>query len=539
MFLSFLNSLRGRAAIKRAPFAALGAGFWVFLYIGTVKVLWYIRGVEYLGELFSERLFSMTFFSLSAFLVLSNVITSISSFYLSEDIPFLFSKPVGIPEILRYKTFVTVLNSSWMVLVFLSPVLIAYGVSYGAPLLYYVLSFAALILFLLITAGAGIPIAHLLVRFFPARRSREVLIASSIILFLFFYFAVKSVLLTGQNTPEAIINSFVGISSESPFLPHYWFTKAVFPLLKGKGPDLFYCIVLFCNAAFFLLISQTAGTAFYRSNREKIIPSEHKPVAGLSARIYPGHDPALFYKDVITFFRDAGQWSQILVILALVAVYLYNFRSLPLETISGLSPFAKEIMVMINLAMAGLVLSAVAARFLYTSLSLEGRAFWVIRTSPVNPHRLLWQKFLYGCIPLTFLIVTLVLLTNSALNVKGPLMFLSAGTTLLLCISISGLATGLGATYPKFRYENIASVSVSLGGMVFMLISFGVVTATILLESRIFYLHVVRQAEPDVSDLLQIVACAISILAINACAFYLPMRSGERKIMEDATELDL
>lgn len=128
----------------------------------------------------------------------------------------------------------------------------------------------------------------------------------------------------------------------------------------------------------------------------------------------------------------------------------------------------KEIMVLANVVMAGLMLSAVAARFLYTSVSLEGMAFWIVRSSPVGMRSFPWSKFLYNYIPLSLLIVLLVLPTNTAPHRGGFMMLLSLATTLMLCISINGLGTGFGAMYPHFRYHNIASVSMSLGGMAFM-----------------------------------------------------------------------
>ena len=82
----------------------------------------------------------MTFFSLLGFLIMSNIIAAISSFYLSKDIPLLLSKPVEIRDILRLKTFEAFINSSWMVLSFMPPVFIAYGISYGAPAGYYLWS---------------------------------------------------------------------------------------------------------------------------------------------------------------------------------------------------------------------------------------------------------------------------------------------------------------------------------------------------------------------------------------------------------------
>src|SRR4030067_949343 len=149
-FLSLKNSLSARVMLKRSPFIAIGLGFWIMLYIGTFKVFYFVRGRDFFGEVLSAKLLSMTFFGLTGFLILSNVITAISSFYLSRDIPFLLTKPVSIKDISRLKSLETFLNSSWMVMSFIPPVFIAYGVSYHASADYYIIISSVFILFLLL-----------------------------------------------------------------------------------------------------------------------------------------------------------------------------------------------------------------------------------------------------------------------------------------------------------------------------------------------------------------------------------------------------
>ena len=100
---------------------------------------------------------------------------------------------------------------------------------------------------------------------------------------------------------------------------------------------------------------------------------------------------AMFYKDIKIFFGDTGQWSQVFIIGTLIMIYVYNFKSIPINALSGF-PFIKEIMVLVNLVLSGLVLSAVSARFIYASVSLEGQAFWIIRTSPVDMNRFIRSK---------------------------------------------------------------------------------------------------------------------------------------------------
>ncbi|MBI4685068.1 MAG: hypothetical protein HY755_07695 [Nitrospirae bacterium] len=524
-FLSLKNSISAKVVIRRLPFIAIGIGFWILFYIGTYKVLSYIREIDFFGEMLSRKLFSMTFFSLFGFLILSNIITAISSFYLSKDIPFLLSKPVEIRDIMRLKTPESFMNSSWMVLLFIPPVFIAYGVSYTAPAGYYLLVFGCFLLFSLITAGIGIPIAHILTRLFPAKSARNVLLGMGMFML---YFVIKGLIPQDISTPEGFINSIMLFRTESPLLPSYWITEAVSPMLRGRSADIFYVLVLLNNSVFFLLLSEIIGLRFYRTNIERLQPSGQRISRGFFERYYPQKNTTIFYKDIKIFFRDTGQWSQVFIIVALIMVYIYNFKSIPVNALSEF-PFIRELMILVNLVMSGLVLSAVAARFIYTSVSLEGEAFWLIRTSPIDIKRFLWSKFFYGCIPVTLLMLLLVFLTNLAINVDGILMCVSLVTVLMLSISVSGLGTGFGAIYPKFKYENIASVSMSLGGMTFMLIAFSIVIITLSLEAWIFYVYKLKGVM-DFSGKIQIALCLVLILLVNAVAFYLPIRVGEKKI---------
>ncbi len=533
--LSLKNSISLKVIMRRLPFIAIGIGFWVLFYVGTYKALSYLRGIELFGEMLSKKFFSMTFFSLLWFLILSNIITAISSFYLSKDIPMLLSKPIETRDILRLKTFESFLNSSWMVLSFIPPVFIAYGVSYGANLSYYVFVLAWFFVFSLITAGSGIIIAHILTRLFPAKKARNALLGIGIILFLMLYFAIKSVIPDDMSTPESFLNSLMSFKTESPLFPSYWIAESVWPMLNNSSPEIIYLIALVSNSSFFMVLAEISGLKFFRVNLDRIQPSGGRARSFLKG-YYPETSTAIFYKDIKTFFRDTGQWSQVFIIGALVIVYIYNFRSIPLNSISGLTPFIKEIMVLINMVLSGLVLSAVAARFIYASVSLEGQAFWIIRTAPVEMKRFLWSKFLYGSNPVTILIMSVVFLTNLAMNIDMFLMLVSLSTVLLLSISVSGLGTGFGAVYPKFKHENIASVSMSLAGMVFMLIAFSVVLATLFLETWIFYMYNkgIGSGGLDLSEKMQIALYVILILSINVSAFYLPMKIGEKKLQRNA-----
>ncbi|MDP2166943.1 MAG: hypothetical protein Q8J64_01285 [Thermodesulfovibrionales bacterium] len=522
-FLSFRNSVNKGVVLRRLPFMLIGLVFAALLYIGAYKVLYYIRDIEFIGEALSKKLLSMVLFSLTGFLLLSNIITAISSFYLSRDIPFLLTLPLKRKEILALKTYETVVNSSWMVASFVPPVFLAYGVSYAAPPGYYLITLIALILFMLLTSATGITIAHVMTRLFPAKGMRDMLLFISLVLFLVVYFMLRASAPGDAGRPEELLSAILSFRAESPLLPNYWVLETVWESLGRRPFDALYPMALLSSAAFFLVLSFAAGVAFYGKNLEAVRP---KTGGRTTAGIYPGMGHALLYKDFKVFVRDTGQWSQLLIIGALLLVYVYNFKSFPVEAVMKVTPLIREIIVLINMLMAGLVLSAVSARFVYSSVSLEGQAFWVIRSSPISMGRFLWGKFSYGFLPLCLITTALVFLTNLVMDVRGILMFASIATVILLSLSISGLGTGLGAMYPKFNYENIASVSMSLGGMVFMSLAFGVVALTVLLEAWPFYMYYKTGG-------IMWPATAVSVilmLALNFAAFYLPMRMGIKKL---------
>ena len=68
------------------------------------------------------NLLCLTFFSM---LVFSNVITSISTMYMSRDLDLLVSSPIPVRDLFLSKYIVTIINSSWMAVLFSMPVFVA------------------------------------------------------------------------------------------------------------------------------------------------------------------------------------------------------------------------------------------------------------------------------------------------------------------------------------------------------------------------------------------------------------------------------
>jgi ABC-2 type transport system permease protein len=188
-------------------------------------------------------------------------------------------------------------------------------------------------------------------------------------------------------------------------------------------------------------------------------------------------------KDIKTFMRDTTQWSQVFLLLALIVVYLYNFKVLPLDRSPMPAGILRIVVSFANLALAGFVLSAVAVRFAFPAVSLEGRAFWILQSAPVSLRALVWSKFWLVFVPLLFLGELLIFLSNLLLHVPSWMMVISLITVFLMTFGITAIGIGLGALYPNFNYENAAEIPTSFGGAIAMILSVAFIAVAVMIEA--------------------------------------------------------
>jgi ABC-2 type transport system permease protein len=180
------------------------------------------------------------------------------------------------------------------------------------------------------------------------------------------------------------------------------------------------------------------------------------------------------------FLRDVSQWVQLLPLMALVLLYLYNFRVLDLDRIPYMSGFVKNVYAFVNLGMAGFVMATVAVRFVFPSVSAEGPAFWIIRTAPVSMHDFLWSKFWTALVPVLLFTEGLTIAANELLAVDPFLKVVAVAGIAFMTLALVGLATGLGAHYPRFDADPTQAAG-SYGGVMFMIAGVFLIVVTIVL----------------------------------------------------------
>jgi ABC-2 type transport system permease protein len=463
-------------------FAIAGVVFWL---------TWQLLDYEELGEYLLRLGFSWLFLTFLSFILFSAIVSALSTFFLSEDLRLLLAAPIPAHTLFYSRYTKTVTQASWMVVVFMLPVLLGVGVARCAGPLYYLMGLLTLVPFVLIPVAFGSLTTLLLVNTFPARRARDILMLMGLLfagaLLVLLRFLRPERLLSVEALPDVADFFTVLQSPVTPLLPSFWAGESLFAGLQGHV-DWLHLGSLWTTALAATIFARLVFGRLYFTGWSKAQEARKARftrllwMEGLLARTpMPIAWRSLVTKDVKVFLRDTTQWSQLLLLVALSAVYLYNFSVLDLDRIPYMAGTLKNIYAFVNLALAAFVLSAVAVRFVFPSVSAEGPAFWIVRTSPVSLRAFLWSKFWTGLLPVLLLAEVLTILSNLFLGVSLMLQVVDAVAIFFMSIALVGLATGMGAQYPRFRAENLTQVAGSYGGIAFMVTAVGFIVVEIFL----------------------------------------------------------
>lgn len=471
--------------------AGLAAGFWGVLFLLIHRVLVYFRGVEGLGDLLAAKLLGIAFLTFLMILLLSNVITALSTFFLSRDLDLLIASPVDPLHLYWARLTESAANSSWMVVLLLVPMLAAYGVIYEGGASYYLMALLVVGLLLVLPAVAGAGATLLLVNIFPARRTRDLLALVGLMAAAGIVVAIRVLQPERLVRPEEF-RSVVSFMAElrtptSPWLPSEWAADVLLGWLTG-GWDPFPLLLLGTTAAAFVVIGGALHLRFFPSGYSRAQEgAEHIEGRRRSQRwerLLPSATPTvrqLVAKEVRVFFRDTTQWSQLILLGVLVVVYVYNIHVLPVGPSEDLSFFLVNLIAFLNLGLAGFVVAAIAARFVFPAMSLEGRMTWLLRSSPLRPRTLFWTKYAVGTVPLLAVAIPLIVLTNWILQVSPVLFWVSTLAMVGATLAMTAMALGFGAIFPNFETENPAEIPTSFGGLLFMMAAVTYLAAVVVL----------------------------------------------------------
>ena len=268
----------------RAPmFLGLSALFWVMLYRGSLWIVSRAITIEPVGELLVQKLLAITFLVFLALLVFSNIVTVFTTFYLADDLQFLFSKPIDSDTLYSSRFVEALTQSSWILIIFGLPIFIAAGVGVGAPLDYYAMLAVVLLPFVALPTALATLLALVITNLLEASRTRDVMLFFGLVAFTLLFVAIRAM------RPERLLNpeSFESIGEmlrllsapTSAYLPSDWCLDALIPVLfQSGGVDWWSLGMLYTTPAAVFFVSAWAHRRLYERGYSKAQEGDRKSV---------------------------------------------------------------------------------------------------------------------------------------------------------------------------------------------------------------------------------------------------------------------
>ena len=495
-FWSARNRARRREpgdGLRAALFGGIGLVVAGALFAIAFWLTWQLLDYEELGDYLIRLGLGWLFLTFLSFVAFSAVVSALTTFFLSEDLRLLLPAPVPAARLFYSRFARTVGQAGWMVVAFVLPVLLGLGLARCAPLGYYVAAVLTVVPFVVIPAAVGTP-RHARARERLPRppRARRADADGP---------AVRGRAGADAALPEARAAAERPVPARPDGLLRDALVAASRRSCPPSGPARACsarcaasstCCTLARSGrrprALTVLTRAAYGRQYFAawSKAQEARKARFTRLAFLepALRLLPMAPArrALLVKDLKVFLRDTTQWSQLLLLVALALVYVYNFRVLDLDRIPYMSRLVKNAYAFVNLAMAAFVTAAVAVRFVFPAVSAEGSAFWIVQDRARLP---------------LFLSVVQALDRARPDSACSPSCSRSRRTSCwasrrssscwarwrsaFMALALVGLACGMGAEHPRFGAENPTQIAGSYGGVAFMVLAVLYILTTVAL----------------------------------------------------------
>jgi ABC-2 type transport system permease protein len=511
---------------------AFFVGGFIFFY----RLFIFLAPIEVIGMIVADKLIAYSFFIFFLLLLMSNGITALSTLYYSEELDYLHSTPLLPSNIFTIKLIETVFYSSWATLIGAIPLISSYLISFGKMQSSMFLILIPLLAFIAIPAGLGVSIIMGLKKInprFTLKQLAAILIGFSISLIYLYVQTTPYNFNIPQTLNLEAINKFMdGLRVSNPYFPNEWFYKSASALannnfslyLKNTGLLISGSIIsislAFLLAILFYRISWMSS--LWRSDRHLYVK---KVVFNRISQFFN-----LVQKDFKIFLRAPLQWSQLLIIGVLLIIYTISLRRTPLYV---RDPFWLSAFALVNTGFIGYITATLSLRFVYPQMSLEGRTWWILRSSPLSTRTILHTKG-WSFLLINLLIAEIVVITSNLKLVNYPfIVFISAIVTAIFSFTAVALGVSLGTIFAEFNETNPAKIASGAGGLLTASVSLIYIAVSLILFFMPISTYIKAQLEGLSYNIrIPLAISSIIFLIFTSLTILIPYRIAVKKINE-------
>jgi len=526
----FLQERLSRKIVYSLVIVIFISGEFLFIY----KAFQYLTKYPIIGPIISGKIISFSFFIFFSLLLMSNALTSLSTFFRSPELDFLMATSASEQDIFSLKLVETIFYSSWATLIGGIPLVFAYILSNNGGGIQIILSLIPLFSFILIPGGFGVLLVLLFKKINPKIDTKGLAIIFSVIIMFIVFLYIKtspySFRIPFTSDLSVLTTYLQRLKFSNIHFPNVWLMESIKSILSSNWKDfLFWEGLLFSLSLFSIFL--TFGFAYYQyrdiwfdieaGHKSKIIPAYlHKK------RVSP--IITIVIKDMKIFIRTPTQWAQSLIIGVLLLLYIISLRRTPLYFSE---PFWLTVFALINAGFVGYITATLSVRFVYPAISLEGKTLWILLSSPVSPVKLLFSKYIFYLILEILMAETVVILSNIALTPYLIPVLISSILAFFFALTSVSVSVCLGTIFAEFKEKNPARIASGAGALL---------SATILL----FYIAVsigafaypmnkyinARLSQTSIPIGFDILSASAFFIIITVLIIFIPLKSALQKI---------
>lgn len=526
------NTVSHSGKRKYVLFFLFAAAMWGLIgYVGF-KVFGFLYHQDEFPRVFklfvSEKILTMNFLTMFMMLILSALVSTLNIFFLSRDLHLLLSSPIRARTVFIWKGMEVGFGSAAMVVFFSLPILFSYSY-YFAPGFGDIL--AGILIFLLyIVCGVllGIIVGMIIPAFFSVKKLQPVLSLVGIFFISAIVIFLRMLRPEQFGNPDVInnmLNYMAGMNiSFMDYFPFSWISKALRAIAEGnywgywKATGAFTGMIVLLTAFILFLQKKYYLVLFDKLNKGS--RGGYRSTWKKSFFIRGTYAP-LWKKEIKTFIRTPAQWSQLLIIGAIMIVFVLNIKGIPTAHTS-----VKTIIAYLNLGMAAFVVSGLNSRFTFPSIPMESPGVVHLLASPFKRGRLLHFKFLFFAVPQMIIGFVLFLMGDVSLGIDA----FARGSGFVFLLPVLPFLTVLSLFYSLKIKETVPltpnSLLTSRSGISYMLWSMAYIVLGMIYFLRPLFLYYYNRFREQPIPVLEITLWFAGFVVLNVIIMTVLYRRG-------------
>jgi ABC-2 type transport system permease protein len=468
---------------------------------------------------------------------LTALASALGSLYLADDVETLLASPISSLPFFAARLLYVLCTVAWMPFIFISPVLAAMAMSYELSVWFIPVALATFLPYFLIPASLGTLVATIFMATISQRWAKIVIRLAIVLAIASTLFVMHGLVeaITSRSTDGQMLRLASSLSlAQSPWLPSAWASTIISELLVPSGKEigirltLLYASALSVTGIAHISLHTLHPRGFSRALSRRTTASVTAREDGSRAKRSLPPPAAVIQKDIRSLTRDIAQSTQLIFLAGLCLFYLGNLRTfVALDTFTTDSSVNwQRAFFVIHTAITAFFTASICTRLVFTSISLEGKSYWILQTAPIPFRQILRAKFLGWYLPISILSSLLFSIGTQILIGRWDITLLFGVLSFFVSYGIVGMGIGLGAYFADFSWEHPSQLALSIGSLIYMLSSAILVLLTIFPIGLLLQLLTSKTPSPMSIILICVVTMAIAL--IHLLAAKIALRLGER-----------